>query len=135
MLISHVFSATEKTTQVPTSTAASTTDGLSASGGKRSSGSWPLGLGATVGVALAGTVLLTVIFGLMVYCEWKRKKGRWFRTLCFPQAPQQGVSQNHLHQNDHRCLLKMQTPVGVGSRLGNLNRSQSPQVASVSDQV
>lgn len=108
MLSSHVFSATKKTTQVPTSTAASTvtstTDGLSGSSGKRSSGSWPLDLGATVGVALAGTVLLTVILGLMVYFKWKRKKGEWSRTSCSPQTPQQGVSQNHLHQNDQRCV-------------------------------
>lgn len=112
--------ATKKTTQVPTSTAASTvtstTDGLSGSSGKRSSGSWPLDLGATVGVALAGTVLLTVILGLMVYFKWKRKKG--LRTKA--RAPAGGSCQN----TEEKC-----------ENTGNKGQQSDPKLDSKDDGI
>uniref|UniRef100_A0A671E1X9 Ig-like domain-containing protein n=1 Tax=Rhinolophus ferrumequinum TaxID=59479 RepID=A0A671E1X9_RHIFE len=67
--------ATKKTTQSPTKTAA-TTDGLSVSGDKRSSGSWPLRTEAVVAVALFSAVLKIAILGVTVYLRWKRSKGK-----------------------------------------------------------
>ncbi|XP_032965737.1 paired immunoglobulin-like type 2 receptor alpha [Rhinolophus ferrumequinum] len=68
--------ATKKTTQSPTKTAA-TTDGLSVSGDKRSSGSWPLRTEAVVAVVLFSAVLKIAILGVTVYLRWKRSKGLW----------------------------------------------------------
>ncbi|XP_015980231.2 paired immunoglobulin-like type 2 receptor alpha isoform X2 [Rousettus aegyptiacus] len=82
--------ATEKTTQVPTSTAASTTDGLSGSRGKRSPGSWPQCTEAVVSMALTITVLKISILGWIVYLRWKKSKG--LRTKA--RAPARGSFQN-----------------------------------------
>lgn len=82
MLVSHVFSATEKTTKDPTSTT-TTTDGLSKE--------------VVVSIAVASTVLKIAILGLMVYLRWKRSQGEWSSTLLSPQLSQVGVSHNYLH--------------------------------------
>lgn len=91
LLVSHVFSATEKTTTDPTST---TTDGLSVSGDKERSGSRPLTLEAIVGVALAGAVLIIAILGLIIYLRWRRSKGKWSKTSLSLQFSQPEVSLN-----------------------------------------
>ena len=90
LLISHVFSATEKPTEGPTST----TDVINVLGEERSSGSWPLTAGAIVGVALASAVLIIAILGLMVYLRWKRSKGKLSKIPLSPQASQPGISLN-----------------------------------------
>lgn len=74
--------APKKTTQVPTTASAGTT------ATKKSS--WPLPLGAIVGVALVGAVLGIAILGAMVYLRWKRSKG--LRTKA--RAPARGSFQN-----------------------------------------
>uniref|UniRef100_A0A452U185 Immunoglobulin domain-containing protein n=1 Tax=Ursus maritimus TaxID=29073 RepID=A0A452U185_URSMA len=65
------------TTEGPTSTAPTTT-GLGVSEGNGSSASSPLSVGAAVGVALAGAVLIIAILGLILYHRWRRSKGKWF---------------------------------------------------------
>nr|XP_008525537.1 PREDICTED: paired immunoglobulin-like type 2 receptor alpha [Equus przewalskii] len=82
--------AVKKTTLGPTTTATTTTADLSVSEGQKSSGFWPLSLGATIGVALAGAVLLTLILGLMVYLRWKKKKGLQTKA----RTPARGSFQN-----------------------------------------
>ncbi|KAM5261999.1 paired immunoglobulin-like type 2 receptor beta isoform 1-T1 [Hipposideros larvatus] len=69
-----ITQAPKKTTQVPSTTAAATTDGLSVSGGKKCSGSWSLSMEAVIGIALFTAVLKIVILGVMVYLRWKRSK-------------------------------------------------------------
>lgn len=65
------------TTEGPTSTAPTTT-GLGVLEGNGSSASSPLSVGAAVGVALAGAVLIIAILGLILYYRWRRSKGKWF---------------------------------------------------------
>ncbi|XP_027965730.1 paired immunoglobulin-like type 2 receptor alpha isoform X1 [Eumetopias jubatus] len=73
-----VTHAAEKTTEGPTTTAptttAPTTTDLSVLEGTGSSASSPLSVGAAVGVALAGAVLILAILGLILYLWWKRSK-------------------------------------------------------------
>ncbi|EPY72388.1 hypothetical protein CB1_046108001 [Camelus ferus] len=47
-------------------------------------------MGATVGLALAGAVLITLIVGLIVYFTWKRSKGLQTKA----RTPARGSFQN-----------------------------------------
>ncbi|KAG8523784.1 Paired immunoglobulin-like type 2 receptor alpha [Galemys pyrenaicus] len=69
----HITPVSKTTTPGPATTVTTTTFGLD--GGNKSSRSPPLSLGAMVGVALAGAVLITVILGLIIYFGWKKNKG------------------------------------------------------------
>ncbi|XP_032315610.1 paired immunoglobulin-like type 2 receptor alpha [Camelus ferus] len=83
--------ATITTTATTTTTTTTTiTVGLGDSEGKQSSESWPLSMGATVGLALAGAVLITLIVGLIVYFTWKRSKGLQTKA----RTPARGSFQN-----------------------------------------
>ncbi|KAK2506858.1 hypothetical protein MC885_009844 [Smutsia gigantea] len=68
--------ASRTTSQGPTYTPTATTADLRDPGGKKSSEASPLSVGAAVGVALAGVVLLTAFLGLIFYIWWKRSKGQ-----------------------------------------------------------
>ncbi|XP_055984285.1 paired immunoglobulin-like type 2 receptor alpha [Sorex fumeus] len=64
-----------KTTQGPTSTAATTGVDTSVNKGDTHTGSSPLSPGTLAGVAAAGAVLGIAILGLILYLSWKRSKG------------------------------------------------------------
>ncbi|XP_077614762.1 paired immunoglobulin-like type 2 receptor alpha [Crocuta crocuta] len=69
-----ITDAAQMTTKGPTTSATTKAD-LNVEEDNGSSGSSPLSVGATVGVALAGAVLITAILGLVVFLRWKRSKG------------------------------------------------------------
>ncbi|XP_030155869.1 paired immunoglobulin-like type 2 receptor alpha [Lynx canadensis] len=58
-----------------TTTAATITADLNVVEDNGSSASSPLSVGAAVGVALAGVVLIIAVLGLIVFLRWKRSKG------------------------------------------------------------
>ncbi|GAB5582728.1 paired immunoglobulin-like type 2 receptor alpha [Prionailurus iriomotensis] len=58
-----------------TTTAATITVDLNVVEDNGSSASSPLSVGAAVGVALAGVVLIIAVLGLIVFLRWKRSKG------------------------------------------------------------
>ncbi|XP_047693570.1 paired immunoglobulin-like type 2 receptor alpha isoform X3 [Prionailurus viverrinus] len=58
-----------------TTTAATITADLNVVKDNGSSASSPLSVGAAVGVALAGVVLIIAVLGLIVFLRWKRSKG------------------------------------------------------------
>ncbi|XP_025779176.1 paired immunoglobulin-like type 2 receptor alpha isoform X3 [Puma concolor] len=58
-----------------TTTAATITADLNVVEDSGSSASSPLSVGAAVGVALAGVVLIIAVLGLIVFLRWKRSKG------------------------------------------------------------
>ncbi|XP_054570245.1 paired immunoglobulin-like type 2 receptor alpha [Eptesicus fuscus] len=119
-----ITGATEKPTTDPTTSTttstSTTTDGLSVSGNKERSGSRPLTLGAIVGVALAGAVLIIAILGLIIYLRWRRSKG--LQTKCEKddvqggkkaRAPDRGSFHNTEEKNEnmgHKGLHRNSKP-------------------------
>ncbi|XP_045397379.1 paired immunoglobulin-like type 2 receptor alpha [Lemur catta] len=84
---------TAKTTQRPTeatTATAATTTAVSVTEGKESSGSQPLSLETAFGAAAAVAVLIAMIFGLMVFLRWKRRKGQQTKAT----TPARGSFQN-----------------------------------------
>ncbi|XP_037054242.1 paired immunoglobulin-like type 2 receptor alpha isoform X2 [Peromyscus leucopus] len=69
---------------------------LTATEGKKSGKSQTLGLGTTVGLAVAAAVLLAGVLGLTVFLRWRRRKGQRTkaetpaRTIYGPQSEHQG---------------------------------------------
>ncbi|XP_052610069.1 paired immunoglobulin-like type 2 receptor alpha [Peromyscus californicus insignis] len=59
-----------------TATSALTRTALTATEGKNSGKNQPLGLGTTVGLAVAAAVLLAGVLGLIVFLGWRRRKGQ-----------------------------------------------------------
>ncbi|XP_052610953.1 paired immunoglobulin-like type 2 receptor alpha [Peromyscus californicus insignis] len=73
--------APKTTSPSPTSaTSALTRTALTATEGKKSGKNQPLGLGTTVGLAVAAAVLLAGVLGLIVFLGWRRRKGKWSKT-------------------------------------------------------
>ncbi|XP_012494398.1 PREDICTED: paired immunoglobulin-like type 2 receptor alpha isoform X2 [Propithecus coquereli] len=64
------------TATVATTATATTTAGVKVTEDKESSGSQPLSLETAFGAAAAIAVLIVMIFGLMVFLRWKRRKGQ-----------------------------------------------------------
>ncbi|XP_031532628.2 paired immunoglobulin-like type 2 receptor alpha [Vicugna pacos] len=85
-----IIPATTTTTAAAATTTTTITVGLGDSEGKQSSESWPLSMGATAGLALAGAVLITLIVGLIVYFTCKRSKGLQTKA----RTPARGSFQN-----------------------------------------
>uniref|UniRef100_A0A8C3WPH5 Paired immunoglobin like type 2 receptor alpha n=1 Tax=Catagonus wagneri TaxID=51154 RepID=A0A8C3WPH5_9CETA len=79
------------------STTTTTTAGLGTSENQRSSGSWPLSTEATVGIVLAGAVLIIAIVGLIVYLWWKKSKGLQTKA----RTPARGSFQNTEEQYEN----------------------------------
>uniref|UniRef100_A0A8C8W451 Immunoglobulin domain-containing protein n=1 Tax=Peromyscus maniculatus bairdii TaxID=230844 RepID=A0A8C8W451_PERMB len=54
---------------------------LTATEGKKSGKNQILGLGTRVGLAVAAAVLLAGVLGLIVFLGWRRRKGKWSKTV------------------------------------------------------
>ncbi|KAL1768315.1 paired immunoglobulin-like type 2 receptor alpha [Sigmodon hispidus] len=68
--------STTTTPRPTTATSALTKDTLTATEGKMSEQNQTLDLGARVGLAVAGAVLLAGVLGLIMFLRWKRRKGQ-----------------------------------------------------------
>ncbi|XP_069342088.1 paired immunoglobulin-like type 2 receptor alpha [Eulemur rufifrons] len=89
LTITPAAKTTQRPTEATTATAATTT-GVSVTEGKESSGSQPLSLEIAFGAAAAVALLIAMIFGLMVFLRWKRRKGQQTKAT----TPARGSFQN-----------------------------------------
>ncbi|XP_045629817.1 paired immunoglobulin-like type 2 receptor alpha [Ursus americanus] len=107
------------TTEGPTSTAPTTT-GLGVSEGNGSSASSPLSVGAAVGVALAGAVLIIAILGLILYHRWRRSKGLHAKA----QTVARGSSQNTEEKYENIGIRRQQTDPKLQPKLEPKDEAQ-----------